>query len=56
LHQAYLRVQLGIEALNDARHDEAADHFTAAVKPDVLSNLNKQVIYSEYQIFMIVRA
>ncbi|KAG0705636.1 hypothetical protein DFH29DRAFT_996722 [Suillus ampliporus] len=29
--EAYLCLQLGINAMNDARHDEAADHFTAAV-------------------------
>ncbi|KAG1793170.1 uncharacterized protein HD556DRAFT_524563 [Suillus plorans] len=29
--QAYLRVEFGLEALNGARHDEAAVHFTAAI-------------------------
>jgi hypothetical protein len=29
--ETYLRVQLGINALDGKRHDEAADHFTAAV-------------------------
>ncbi|KAG1793189.1 uncharacterized protein HD556DRAFT_525147 [Suillus plorans] len=29
--EAYLRVQLGLEALDGARHDEAAVHFTAAI-------------------------
>jgi hypothetical protein len=30
-HQTYLRVELGINASAGARHNEAADHFTAAV-------------------------
>ncbi|KAG2367094.1 hypothetical protein BDR07DRAFT_1394283 [Suillus spraguei] len=34
---AYLRVDLGIKALDGARHDEAADHFTAAVHCSALS-------------------
>ena len=54
LHQVYLRIQLGIEALNDARHNEAADHFTFAVSSGVLSN--GEVIHSEYEIFVIVRS
>ena len=29
--QAYLHVQLGTIALDSARHNKAADHFTAAV-------------------------
>lgn len=37
-HQAYLRVQLGINAMNDARHNLAADHFSAAVKSSALSS------------------
>jgi hypothetical protein len=36
-HQAYLHVQLGINAMNDARHDHATDHFTAAVNSSALS-------------------
>ncbi|KAG2338323.1 hypothetical protein BDR05DRAFT_705075 [Suillus weaverae] len=36
--QAYLRVQLGIKALDGARHDEAADHFTVAVNTSAFSS------------------
>ncbi|KAG1790421.1 uncharacterized protein HD556DRAFT_1446150 [Suillus plorans] len=36
--EAYLCVQLGLKALDDARHDEAADHFTAALNSDALSS------------------
>ncbi|KAG2356044.1 hypothetical protein BDR07DRAFT_1424294, partial [Suillus spraguei] len=36
--QTYLRVQLGIKASDDARHDEAAEHFTAAVNCSALSS------------------
>jgi len=52
-YQVYLRIQLGIEALNDARHNEAVDYFTFAVSSDVLSN--GLVIHPEYEIFVIVR-
>ncbi|KAG2360508.1 hypothetical protein BDR07DRAFT_1412301 [Suillus spraguei] len=36
--KAYLRVQLGIKALDGARHDEAAEHFTAAANCSALSS------------------
>ncbi|KAG1830460.1 hypothetical protein EV424DRAFT_294229 [Suillus variegatus] len=36
--QAYLRVQLGIKALDGARHEEAADHFTAVLNSSALSS------------------
>ncbi|KAG0694178.1 hypothetical protein DFH29DRAFT_336313 [Suillus ampliporus] len=36
--EAYLCVQLGINASNDGRHDEAADHFTAAVNSTAFSS------------------
>jgi hypothetical protein len=39
-HQAYIRVQLGINAVNDARHNHAADHFSAAVKSSGLSSIS----------------
>jgi len=51
-HQAYLLVELGIKALNVARHDEAAGHFNDAIHSGVLSN--ERGIYSEYEIFIIV--
>ncbi|KAG2355211.1 hypothetical protein BDR07DRAFT_556666 [Suillus spraguei] len=34
--EAYLHVQLGINAMNDASHNLAADHFSAAVKSSAL--------------------
>lgn len=37
-HQAYLNFQLGLNALNDARHSEAADHFAVAINTDTLSS------------------
>jgi hypothetical protein len=47
-HQAYPRVQLGINASNGARHDEAADEFTAAVNSCTFSsNLNIHLIYED---------
>lgn len=36
--EAHLRVQLGITALNDARHDEAVDHLTAAINSSAFSS------------------
>ncbi|KAG1726887.1 uncharacterized protein EDB91DRAFT_1350447 [Suillus paluster] len=36
--EAYLRVQLGIHALNGSRHDEAADHFAAAIDSSAFSS------------------
>ncbi|KAG2107882.1 uncharacterized protein F5147DRAFT_837109 [Suillus discolor] len=36
--QAYLRVQLGIKALDGTRYDEAADSFTAAVNTSAFSS------------------
>ncbi|KAG2348214.1 hypothetical protein BDR05DRAFT_506179 [Suillus weaverae] len=36
--EAYLRIQLGIKASNDARHDEAADHLTAAINSSAFSS------------------
>ncbi|KAG1795474.1 uncharacterized protein HD556DRAFT_388554 [Suillus plorans] len=34
--QAYMRLQLGIKALDGARHEEAADHFTAVLNSSAL--------------------
>ncbi|KAG1896010.1 WD40-repeat-containing domain protein [Suillus fuscotomentosus] len=44
--ETYLRVQLGIKAFDSAHHDEAADHFTAAVNSDAFSS---KYIYFAYQ-------
>ncbi|KAG2142871.1 uncharacterized protein EDB93DRAFT_1252134 [Suillus bovinus] len=41
--QAYLRVQLGLKALDDARHEEAADYFTAALDSGALSSKVKDL-------------
>jgi hypothetical protein len=46
-HQAYLRVQLGINAFDGARHDEAADHFTAAVNSNAFSSKYIHLIYED---------
>jgi len=53
-HQTYLRIQLGIKALNDARHDEAAGHFTDAINSGVLSN--ESGINPKYEVFVVVRS
>ncbi|KAG2134884.1 uncharacterized protein EDB93DRAFT_1331178 [Suillus bovinus] len=50
--QAYLRVQLGIKALDGARHDEAVDHLTAALDcRDSLSKSNIHEIYEDLVVF-----
>ncbi|KAG2153443.1 uncharacterized protein EDB93DRAFT_1248716 [Suillus bovinus] len=49
---AYLHVQLGMNALDDARHNEAADHFTTAVNSITFSS--KSAIYSRYDIFVVL--
>jgi hypothetical protein len=50
-HQTYLRVQLGINVLDGARHDEAADHFTAAVNSTAFSSKS---IHQTYEDLMTV--
>ncbi|KAG2364271.1 heterokaryon incompatibility protein-domain-containing protein [Suillus spraguei] len=45
--EAYLNVQLGITALNDARHSEAVDYFTVATNTDAFSS--KPAIHSIYE-------
>ncbi|KAG1787199.1 uncharacterized protein HD556DRAFT_1530619 [Suillus plorans] len=45
--ETYLRVQLGIEAFDSARHDEAADHFTAAVNSEAFSSKYLHVPYQD---------
>ncbi|KAG2053742.1 WD40 repeat-like protein [Suillus hirtellus] len=50
--EAYLHLQLGMNALDDARHNEAADHFAAAVNTIVFSSI--LAIHSRYDIFVVV--
>ncbi|KAG2339171.1 TPR-like protein [Suillus weaverae] len=50
--EAYLHVQVGINALDDARHNEAADHFTAAV--GTINFSSTSAIHSEYDIFVVL--
>ncbi|KAG2342511.1 hypothetical protein BDR05DRAFT_348619 [Suillus weaverae] len=45
--ETYLRVQLGTNALNGARHDEAASHFTAAVNSGAFSSKYIHQIYED---------
>jgi len=40
--------------LDDARHEEAADHFTAAINTGVLSS--ERATHSKYEIFVVVRS
>ncbi|KAG2365169.1 hypothetical protein BDR07DRAFT_1354004 [Suillus spraguei] len=50
--QAYLRVQLGIKAFDSKRHDEAAEHFTAAVNCSALSS--KSDIHDIYEDLVVL--
>ncbi|KAJ8592030.1 hypothetical protein M405DRAFT_813388 [Rhizopogon salebrosus TDB-379] len=50
--QAFLYVQLGTNALEDARHDEAARHFTAAINTGAFSS--ERTIQSRYEIFVVL--
>ncbi|KAG1786305.1 quinon protein alcohol dehydrogenase-like superfamily [Suillus plorans] len=50
--EAYLHVQLGINALDDARHNEAADHFTTAVNTIDFSSMS--AIHSGYDVFVVL--
>ncbi|KAG0700213.1 hypothetical protein DFH29DRAFT_1056384 [Suillus ampliporus] len=50
--EAYLCVQLGINALNGARHDEAAEHFTAAVNSAAFSST--AAIHSIYKDLVVL--
>jgi tetratricopeptide (TPR) repeat protein len=45
--QEYLRVQLGIKALDGACHNEAADHFTAAINSGAFSSKFIHGIYED---------
>ncbi|KAG2744098.1 hypothetical protein P692DRAFT_201794166, partial [Suillus brevipes Sb2] len=51
---AYLRVQLGIDAFDDAHHDEAADHFTAAVNSSAFSSKFKLNIHLLYEDLVVL--
>jgi hypothetical protein len=51
-HQTYLRIQLGIDAFDGARHNEAADHFTAAVNSTAFSS---KFIHRTYEDLTVVR-
>jgi hypothetical protein len=53
VNQAYLHLQLGICASNNARHDKAADYFTAAVNASDFST--EFDIESRYDDFVAVR-
>jgi tetratricopeptide (TPR) repeat protein len=50
--EAYLRVQLGIKALDGARYDKAADHFTVALNPNNLSS--KWPIHEIYEDLVVL--
>jgi thiamine pyrophosphokinase len=45
--ETYLRVQLGINVFDGARHDEAADHFTTAVNSTAFSSKIIHLIYED---------
>jgi hypothetical protein len=50
--QAYLHVEMGMNAFDDARYNEAADHFTAAV--NTISFSSMLAIHSQYDVFVVV--
>ncbi|KIK45230.1 hypothetical protein CY34DRAFT_801852 [Suillus luteus UH-Slu-Lm8-n1] len=50
--EAYLRVQLGINALDGARYNDAADHFAAAVNGG--SCWSKSTLQSQYKDFVVL--
>ncbi|KAG2158177.1 uncharacterized protein EDB93DRAFT_1325352 [Suillus bovinus] len=50
--QAYMRVQLGIKALDRAHHEEAANHFTVVLNSSVLSW--SLPIYSMYEDLVVL--
>ncbi|KAG1786303.1 uncharacterized protein HD556DRAFT_1539637 [Suillus plorans] len=52
LIKAYLHVQLGIKALDGARYDEAADHFTAAL--DSRDSSSKSNIHEVYEDLVVL--
>ncbi|KAG2346778.1 hypothetical protein BDR05DRAFT_749584 [Suillus weaverae] len=50
--EAYLHVQLGIKALDGARRDEAADHFTAALSSS--NSSSKSDIHEIYEDLVVI--
>jgi hypothetical protein len=50
--QVYLHVQVGINALDNACHNEAADHFTSAVNTIRFSSMS--AIHYKYDMFVVV--
>lgn len=50
--EAYLRVQLGKIAIHNERHNEAVDHFTAAVNASAF--FYKSAIHSTYEEFVML--
>jgi tetratricopeptide (TPR) repeat protein len=50
--EAYLHVQVGMNALDDARHNEAADHFTSAI--NTIGFSSKSTICSQYDVFVVL--
>jgi len=52
-HQAYLCLELGVNAWDSGRHEEAIDHFTVAVETSAVSS--KWAIHTIYEDFVVVR-
>ncbi|KAG2140532.1 uncharacterized protein EDB93DRAFT_1297267 [Suillus bovinus] len=50
--EAYLHVQMGMNASTNARHDEAVDHFTAAI--GTISFSSMAAIHFKYDIFVML--
>ncbi|KAG1768783.1 hypothetical protein EDD22DRAFT_967192 [Suillus occidentalis] len=50
--ETYLHVQVGVNALDDARHNDAADHFAAAINTISFSSISP--IHSKYDIFVVL--
>jgi hypothetical protein len=42
--------------LDDASHNEAADHFTAAINSSAFTSESKHLIHLKYEVFVVVRA
>jgi hypothetical protein len=51
--QAYLHLQLGVDAVDDAHHGEAADHFTAAIITGAV--WSKWAMKYNFEVFLEVR-
>ncbi|KAG1847709.1 hypothetical protein F4604DRAFT_1907669 [Suillus subluteus] len=50
--EAYLHVQVGMNALDDTRYNEAAVHFTAGV--NTIGFLSMSAIHSQYDVFVVL--